>query len=159
MELDIYEMAEDNAIKKMKLLIEQGVSVNKKNEFGFSPLHLAISNEHEEMSLLLLNAGSNGKIQDDNGFTALHYAAEYGLYTVANNILEKTPEALHVENDHGNQPLWTAIFNTDRKYKLVSLFISFNPNINHKNKVGKSPLDMAKNRNSNELVNILLQAN
>ena len=57
-------------------------------------------------------------MQNKEGYTPLHYAAEYNMYNVAKTILEKTPKVIHIENKHEKQPLWIAV----RKVRLLVLW-------------------------------------
>jgi ankyrin repeat protein len=44
---------------------------------------------------------------------------------------------------HGNDPLWTAIMNSRGKMDIIELLLDAGADSNHKNKHGRSPLDMA----------------
>jgi ankyrin repeat protein len=155
MNLDIYDMAEDNLIDDLNKLLAQGVNVNTKDEFGYTALHYAISRKNKTIAMILLEHGADVTIQDDDGATPLDYAAEYNLYVVAEAILKKDPQALNIEDKHGNQPLWTATFNAKGNYEMIKQFMNFAPDVNHKNKHGKSPLDFAQQINDESLVNLL----
>jgi len=145
---NIFDLVEENRIDEVKKLLKEKIDINKKDKFGYTPLHIAITNKHEDMAVLLLKNGADPSIQDKDGFTSLHYAAEYNMLKVAKRIIEKNPRILHIENKYGNQPLWVALHNATLaknagKYdEMLKLLVSSNADINHKNKVGKSPLEM-----------------
>ncbi len=148
MKHSIFELAENGRNDELKQMIKEGVDINQKDDFGYTPLHIAIVNGHEDTALLLLENGADGAVQDKNGFTPLHYAAEYNMYNVAKRILEKQPKSIDVENKYGNQPLWTAthnatIVNNAGKYdSMLQLFLKHGADIHHKNKANMSPIEI-----------------
>jgi len=150
---NIYDMTEDNKLDEIKREIENGVNLNKKNEFGWTPLHLSISRENEEMALLLLEHGANAGVQDNDGLTALHYAAEYDSLEVAKAILEATPETLHIENKYGEQPLWRAVQKSKEPDLMVKLFLKYGANKDY-GKEGSTPFDMAIKFNDEEFTKL-----
>jgi len=154
MEKDIYEIAENNLLKDMKNILKTNVNINKENEYGCSPLYLAISNRHEEMALLLLEEGADGGLQDSDGFTPLHYAISNNMVNVAKVILEKKPEVLHLENKYGNQPLWVAVMNGEIPSKFITYLLKNGADKNHKNINNFSPFDLAKEYNIKEFTSL-----
>ncbi|MBP2623222.1 ankyrin repeat domain-containing protein [Streptococcus oricebi] len=66
-----------------ELLIEYGIDVNQKNKKGMTPLMESIvylRNSTEELIpfyILLLNAGANYKLKNNNGKSSLDYAKEF----------------------------------------------------------------------------------
>jgi ankyrin repeat protein len=63
----------ENNIPVVKLLIKAGANVNdNKLPNGMSPLMMAITNQDDELALLLLDNGANPKIANGAGFTPLH---------------------------------------------------------------------------------------
>ncbi len=156
MSTDIHMLAYNNKIDELKELLQNDTSVeiNKKDESGMTPLHIAISKGNKEIAQLLLDAGANGSIQDDEGFTALHYAMEYEMLDLAKVILDQTPEALHIEDKYGNQPLWTATMNSNVPYEFITYLLRLGADKNHKNAVNASPHDLAKDFNIPEFTEL-----
>ncbi|MFC6978993.1 ankyrin repeat domain-containing protein [Microbulbifer taiwanensis] len=58
-----------------RLLIESGVNVNARDNYGFTPLFLSVANNREEIRDLLLAAGANPDIANVDGCTPLMRAA------------------------------------------------------------------------------------
>ncbi|MBD9354551.1 ankyrin repeat domain-containing protein [Methylomonas albis] len=92
--------------------------------------------------------------RDIKARTSLHYAANHKVLEIAELILN-SGGALNIENDYGNQPTWTALFNARGNYEIVKCFLKFKPDIRHKNRAGRSPLDFANQINYRVLVNNL----
>jgi uncharacterized protein len=47
------------------------------------------------------------------------------------------------EDIHGNTPLWRAVFNSRGRGDLIELLLSSGADRGHRNKRGKTPLDLA----------------
>ena len=154
MKKDIYDIAEENELDKMKELIKKNIKINEKNKFGWTPLHLAVSNNNEEMALLLLEHGADGSIQDNDGFTSLHYSIIYNMLNIAKVILEKTPKVLHLENKYGNQPLWVAVMNGEIPPEFITYLLKNGADKDHKNINNFSPFDLAKEYNIKEFTSL-----
>jgi len=71
-----------------QLLLQYNAQVNLKGPNGYTPLHLAIINNDEEMVQVLLSMpGIDVNITSDTSKTALHLASERGLAAIASELL------------------------------------------------------------------------
>lgn len=83
------------AIKVVQLLIESGINVNQVDKFGSIPLHYAITvlklrtDAAEPLYRLLLNAGSDYNIKNEQGMSCLDYAKEYSWRNDLIQIMEE----------------------------------------------------------------------
>lgn len=122
-----------------------GKSIND-HEQGRTALHAACVTNSMDAAYLLLSAGIDVNLRDkETGATALHYCATYNYFDLARKIIEHGGD-LSVEDDYGNQPLWTAVFNVRgdlQKLAIVELFLKSGAQKNNKNKAGRSPVDFA----------------
>lgn len=66
-------------IATVQLLLDRGAAVNAESAVDGSSLVIASSAGHEEIALLLLDAGADPMSVDDGNMTALHYAFRDGL--------------------------------------------------------------------------------
>lgn len=135
---------EENEISTVKQLLDSGTDINAKDKYGYSALHLASFKGLNEMAILLIDRGIDVNSKDKNGQTILHYAALNNQLAVANAALNKGA-SLGIEDAHGNEPLWTAVFNDkgrNDRIEIIELFLKHGADVNHKNKVGKSPKDI-----------------
>lgn len=133
------------------------IEMNSKDDFGYSLLHITIADKKNQLAKYLIDKGIDVNIQDKNGKTALHYVAEYNQIELAEHIIKKGGD-LSISDEYGNQPLWTAIFNDfgrNERIKIIELFINHGANINHKNKVDKSPKDIIIIREYDNLKSLL----
>jgi ankyrin repeat protein len=75
----LHYAAANGHVKTVKFLLKNGAEVNSTDELGFTPLRLAISNNHQNIIEALLDEKSTDpNISDIFGLTALHVAAENG---------------------------------------------------------------------------------
>lgn len=141
--------------------LKDNLNINNINsiEFDHSLLQEAIVSKNKDISELLINFGIDVNIRNDNGSTALHYCASrgYQLYNIAQLILDNGGD-LSISDKHGNQPLWTACYESKGKYlDMVKLFMDYGAEPSHENRYGKSPIDIAKIMNNSNLLDILLK--
>lgn len=148
-----FDAVENNNISEVEKLIRNQLDINCKDKFGYSALHVCSSRNLIEMGLFLVNHGIDVNMQDKDGKTILHYVSEYNQPDFAAALLKKGAK-LNIEDKYGNQPLWTAIFNDkgrNSRFELIKLFLEYGADLNHKNKVDKSPLDIVKIANYKNL--------
>ncbi|CAA2942820.1 E3 ubiquitin- ligase KEG [Olea europaea subsp. europaea] len=65
-----------NDIELVKIILEAGVDVNTRNVQNTLPLHVALARGSKSCVGLLLSAGANCNLQDDDGDNAFHIAAD-----------------------------------------------------------------------------------
>ncbi|MGH9838002.1 MAG: ankyrin repeat domain-containing protein [Blastocatellia bacterium] len=97
-------------------LIERGADVNavSRHPLGVTPLHAALFGRQIETARLLIehgadvNARRGGKGWPRSGWTALHYAAGYGLIELIEPLLARSAD-LDALDDEGRTPLRVAM--------------------------------------------------
>ncbi|TBW51304.1 ankyrin repeat domain-containing protein [Marinobacter halodurans] len=90
----------------------------------------------------LLDSGLNPNAQDDNGWTPLHFASQSCQAKVA-TVLVSAGANPNLVDSHGNGPLWVATMNARGNDNVVVLLLENGAVADHRNKHGRSPLDMA----------------
>jgi ankyrin repeat protein len=76
-----------NDPEKIAALIKAGVWLDETDE-GETALHWAVSRQHTEIVTMLLDAGANPNVPDNEGCTPLHDVAEMGDCPPARTMLE-----------------------------------------------------------------------
>jgi len=151
---DIYTLAQYGNLEsfKSKFVIQ---ALNKPNENGSSLLHLAIAGSKFDIAIFLIEKGIDVNLTNKDGQTALHLIAQIQNIAVAKAILEHSGD-INIRDKYGNNAMWTAVFNCKgRLYEMVELFMKYSPDIDTKNKAGRSPLDFAKQVGNPKLLGML----
>jgi len=112
------------------------------NEYGQTLLHEAISHGQAEYALFMLDKGINVYQADYRGATALHFAAFYRLADVTSRLLANHANP-NATDEHGNTPLWVAVFNARGDYAMVQRLLDAGADPTRKNRYGKSSWDFA----------------
>ncbi len=152
-EVDLFQAIRRNDTDGFYSQIDN-VDINQLDEDGQSLLHEAVAFNNSSLGKELIAKNIDVNHKDMNSQTPLHYAANNKEIEIAMLILNNGG-SLNIEDKYGNQPLWTAVVNAKGDYKMVEQFMKFNPDVNHKNQSGKSPLGFAQQINDQSLISIL----
>jgi len=90
--------------EKVKAAIEDGESVDAKDEYGNTALLCAARYNHYNIASYLLRNGANVNAKNDEGKTAMIFAAIYNHYPLA-ELLIKYGAEINVIDKTGNGPL------------------------------------------------------
>ena len=124
------------------LLIQKGAAVDAKDRKGRSPLvsFAAFGGTNNEIAKMLLSAGADPNVEDENLVDALNYAVHVG-----NVDLGKLLIAAHADMNHGTgigeSALQAAAFHS--RYEFAKILIAAGADVNQMDKHGKTPLDYA----------------
>ena len=77
------------------------VYINSLTNFKMSALHIATKNNKLDSVNLLLKSGIDCNFQDEDGNTALHYAAELGHKDIVNMLLNYEKINPNLRNNKG----------------------------------------------------------
>lgn len=87
-------------------------------------LHYAIvDHKTEEARQLILSGNIDLNAQDKNGYTALHFAAQYKNADIARLLIEKGAKPDLVDG-WGNTPLWRALGSSKENVQIINLLLS-----------------------------------
>lgn len=151
---------QDNLIAEM--LIKAGANVNAQDSMLNSPFLYAGASGNLTILKLCLANGANFDIYNRYGGTALIPAAEKRHLEVV-KVLSELPD---YPIDHINNLGWTALLEAiilgpkgKAQVAIVKILVEAGCDVNIADKEGITPLQHAKNRGMDEIVNILLEAN
>ena len=137
----------------MKILINANPSsVNLRDMFGSTPLMDGITMGRLPAIRMLLSAGVNVGIRSNNGASAVHQAAVFGICgeILVSTLLAYAPEAVNVKHGRtGDTPLMWALY-SDKS--LIPFLISVGANPDIPNKLGKTPRKLAQELGCEDLL-------
>ena len=67
--------AAHNKVISIEKFHERGCEVNRTDNYGQTPLHIAVKNGHIEVTRQLLNLGADSSKEDFNKMNVLHFCA------------------------------------------------------------------------------------
>ena len=113
----------------------------KENEYL---LHRAVINKDLKHVKSLIKEGWDVNEKDYNHWTPLHYAAQDGLYDIAEFLIISGAE-IDVKDDYGNTPLSNAVYNSDvgNSENVIKLLLKKGADKYLKNNYGVSPYSLA----------------
>ena len=124
-----------------KFIIEKGENVNMVMENRQdTPLHLALSNDRDELVKFLISNGANVNAFDSKGHTPLQTAITNNKDELVKLFIENGADVNTLDST-GHTPLQIAI--TKNKLELVKLFIQNEANVNAFDSTGQTPLQLA----------------
>ena len=93
---------------------------NVRDDYGYTPLHKAAYYGMEQSTQLLIDAGADINIADNDQCTALHIAARYGYHDIIGALVRAPHVNLNVRDDHGDTPLHkAAYYGMERSVRLL----------------------------------------
>ncbi|GFR24112.1 ankyrin-3 [Trichonephila clavata] len=138
----------------VKILVKNEANVNKKNNAGSTPLHLAVETGCLELVKLLLRNKALVDSEDKNKITALHASVAFGHKNILMAIIEAGGN-IHSPDVNGLTPLHKAIKRED--IHIVKALIDRGVDINATDINGRTALHMSTVRKHNEIVKLLLK--
>jgi len=146
-----FATAEGN-IKAVIRHLANGVDVNVKNDFGFTPLLKAAQFGRREVAELLIAKGADVSVKDKFGRTPLHCAADEGQTEVAELLIAAGADVNG--RDNGDRtPLDFAVMK--KQNEIAELLIANGADVNAKTDDDQTPLDNAIKYKRTETTDLL----
>jgi|JI8StandDraft_1071087.scaffolds.fasta_scaffold23517_2 ankyrin repeat protein len=131
---------------------EGGDLNSKEAKFGNSALHLASYRGHTEVVDYLLKNGLDANLRANDGITPLIAASTKGHIKIVQLLLSKGADP-KLSDDFGITPLMAASYIGNKE--ITKEILKLKPDVNARNKNGKSALDKASNP---EIIQMLIKA-
>ena len=138
-----------------KFLVENGASVNARDDDGATPLMSAALHNHGDLAKLLLENGASVDARDDMGGTALMIAGEHGHESIANLLLDKGAD-VNAWDVHHATALMFAVQNGHES--VAKLLLERGADVNTRDTDGETPLTIAVGEGHEPVVKLLLDS-
>ncbi|MFZ3231686.1 MAG: ankyrin repeat domain-containing protein [Pseudobdellovibrio sp.] len=149
---DFFEACELGDIETVKKLLKLNPEfVHARDQYKFTPLHLAAGDVLEIAKILLAN-GADLHAVDDDGSTPLHCA----LYPEMTDFLISKGAKLNALDNNGDTPL-IGLASEDEGYESMEVLLEAGASPSIKNKNGETALDIARGRGEEDKIEMLLE--
>uniref|UniRef100_A0A3B3DDJ3 Ankyrin repeat and FYVE domain containing 1 n=1 Tax=Oryzias melastigma TaxID=30732 RepID=A0A3B3DDJ3_ORYME len=143
----------------VQCLLEFGASVNTQDAEGRTPIHAAISNQHNVIiQLLISHPEIRLNIRDRQGMTPFACAMTHKNNKAAEAILKREPGAAEQVDNKGRNFLHVAVQNSDIESVLFLISVQANVNSRVQDAAKLTPLHLAVQAGSEIIVRNLLLA-
>ena len=155
--LDISEACEEGAIEEVERLIRAGVDVNKKEFYGWTPIHRAVISGHTDIVKLLLEHGANIDEKDNDGRTPINRVMEaWQRHPDIVKLLLDHGANIHLKDKHGRSPIHLTA--REGHTDTMKLLLEYGADIDEKGNNGWTPIHQAAYRGHTDTVKLLLSA-
>lgn len=138
--------ARSDALQVVQILLQNGADVNAQSETGWTPLAMC---RDEAVALILLQAGANPLIPNNQHETVLHFAcqrwnaASPDVFQLMINLMY-TPDNVNTPDAQGRTPLhWVCQQSTEASLRYVEALCLRGANLEAGDLAGRTPLHYA----------------
>ena len=129
-----------------------GTDVNKKDDNGCTPLHIALQENNIITCRKLIKAGANVNLKDGDGYTPLHIASQHCTADIC-LLLISACAFVNEENDDGNTPIHLAAY--EGKLDIVKILAENQGDISLRNNMGQTAIECAQHFNHFQVIEYL----
>lgn len=146
-------------IETTRSLLENGLSINISDEKGFTPLHMAAYKGHLKLAKFLIDNGANLEKINNAKDSALDIAISWGYTNIVKLLLESGLSPNFRGSPQKPYPLFNAC--SSKEIEIAELLIKHGADVHvsetYEDGTKWTPLSLAINSNSPELVVLLIQ--
>jgi ankyrin repeat protein len=126
------------------MLLDRGANINAENQYGFTPLHIAVVSKKMEIIELLFKKGAHVNCADRNSITPFHLAIEEGSEEIIKLLLQHGAY-VNTACTSPYQEVYTPLCLAVQKghQKVVKLLLECKANVDAQDKDGKTVLHFA----------------
>lgn len=151
--LTLHKAIRCNRIGVVRALLSLGFNVNEReaDQYGKTPLYVAVGCENEEIVKVLIAAGAAVNAKITGGKTSLHAAVNNEEIL---RLLLAAGANVNIKDDEGNTPLHLAV----GRMKITVFLSNAGADVSVKNNRDESALHWALERRSFDVIKILIEA-
>ncbi len=149
-----YSRSEDQYEAIKKLLEDDRIEVNVCDKDGWSPLHIAVYNNHLRIAALLLCYGAKTRQKTKIACIPLEFAVQQGSCLMVQLLLTQDPQSVHLPGASGQSFLHDAVQASD--FEMIHCLMRNKADVNIVDFLNMSPLAWAVEIESDEIVEYLL---
>jgi ankyrin repeat protein len=139
----------------VSILKKNGISIDKQDDNGNSPLHIAILNGDFEYTRFLINQGADMNIKNNTDLSPLHLTAFLNSHQISGYLMEKGA-VVDIKGNSGYTPLHIA--SELNNYTLVKQLLNHGAKTKHKTDQKLSPASIAKIQKNDEIFRLLTRS-
>lgn len=146
--------AKKKKLDTVKYLLENGANVNSKNKSGATPLILlneVFDDSSQEILDELIKYGADINVTDRDGQTVLMAAVRQNDINRVQQFINWQAD-VNIANNKGYTALMIAATRNKPSDKVIILLLKNGSNINHKNRQGKTVLDLVTDENIRQIL-------
>jgi len=154
----LYGACERGDVKKVRQILEseRRESIDLPEHLGWTPLLIAVAQQHADIAELLLQRGSNPNVANFHGRTPLCFAARYGNQNLVDLLLRFGANADYRDGFFFEPPLEAAALAGN--IEIVNQLLEVGADPAAKSHTGSTALHAAQNAGHGEIAAILRQA-
>ncbi|WP_250294742.1 ankyrin repeat domain-containing protein [Wolbachia endosymbiont of Oedothorax gibbosus] len=154
MSKELFLAVKNNDIGRVSALIAGGANVNIADEYGYTPLHVAVMHGHIDVVNILMASKANVDAMDKTyKYTPLYWAARNGYIEIV-KVLIAGKASVNTANKYGYTPLHEAAQNG--YIEIVGILILGKADVNTADEYGYTPLHGATQYGHIDVVNALI---
>ena len=135
----LHDACEDGNLKRVKKLIKRGYDINKKDEYGNTPLHVSLDHERLMCSFYLIKKGANINKKNKLKHLPLHFASRCDNIELIKKLVTKSN--INKKDRYGQTPIIFAASNF--RINIIEELIKYGAKVNTKDVDGNTPLHNA----------------
>ena len=150
----LYIASEKKCLELVKVLVENGASLDDNCIYGNTALHVATDRNNIEIVKYLIKSGANVNIQNDRLETPLYKACRINLVSMV-KLLLKNGADVNITDNIGRNVLYSVSYYG--YYEVAQLLIKENIDINIQDNFGEMPLQCACKEGYIDLAKLLIE--
>jgi ankyrin repeat protein len=141
----------------VKYIIEKKqFPVDVRNNEGSTPLLMAISNRHIELTRYLLRQNASVNAKNIRKYNPLHAACNNASVEITSELIDKYKADIHAKTIAGFSPLHFACSGCEERRSLVQLLLHRDTSVEAQDSIGRTSLFLAASRGNSDIVRLLL---